>query len=132
MIVVDASVVVDLLLGIPPHFERIAARLVAHARSLAAPHLIDAEVAQVLRRHVRSGQLQTDRAHAALDDLGALPMARYEHAPLLKRAFDLRDNATIYDGLYLSLAEALAAPLVTRDAALAGIPGCRAKVEVIA
>lgn len=132
MIVVDASVVVDLLLGIAPHFERIASRLLVRARSLSAPHLLDAEVAQVLRRHVRSRQVPADRAEAALDDLAELPVTRYAHSDLLKRAFDFRDNVTVYDGLYLALAEALRAPLVTRDRALAHVPGCRARVEIIA
>jgi predicted nucleic acid-binding protein len=58
-------------------------------------------------------------------------MTRHAHSPLLKRAFDVRDNVTVYDGLYLALAEALPAVLVTRDEALAGVPGCRARVEVI-
>jgi predicted nucleic acid-binding protein len=132
VIVVDASVVVDLLLGVPPWFEQIATRVVAHARSLSAPHLIDAEVAQVLRRHVRSGKLPLGRAQVALDDLEALRLTRYDHVSLLRRAFDLRANVTIYDGLYLALAEALGAPLLTRDEALASVPGCRARVEVIA
>ncbi|MBI3201936.1 MAG: type II toxin-antitoxin system VapC family toxin [Myxococcales bacterium] len=131
MTVVDASIVVDFLLGIPPYFEPIAARLESRARSLAAPHLLDAEVAQVLRRHVRSGQLTAGRAAAAFDDLSALPITRYAHSPLLKRAFDFRDNATVYDGLYLALAEALRAPFLTRDEALSAIPGCRAEVEVL-
>jgi len=131
VIILDASVVVDLLLDLPPYAEQIATRLTAEAPGLAAPHLLDAEVAQVLRRHVLRGELATEFAEAALDDLIALPIVRYPHAPLLARAFALRENATVYDALYLALAEGLDAPLLTRDAALAQIPGAKAQVEVI-
>ena len=130
MIVLDASVVVDFLLG-GPSAETIAARLLAEASGLVSPHLLDAEVGQVLRRFVLSQQLSADRANEALRDFQALPIARYDHAPFLERAFELRDNVTFYDALYLVLAESLAALLLTRDAALASIPGHRARVEVL-
>lgn len=131
MIVLDATIVVDLLLALPPHAETIAARIARSAPQLAAPHLLDAEVAQVLRRFVLSGELGPSAAREALDDLQSLPITRYPHAALLPRAFELRDNATIYDALYLVLAEALDAPLWTRDVALSQIPGAQAKVEVL-
>jgi predicted nucleic acid-binding protein len=129
VIVVDASAIVDLLVP-GPGFRAISAR-VRGARSLAAPHLLDAEVGQVLRRFERAGVLTVADAGSALADLSALPIARYAHGPLLARAFDLRHNATIYDALYLVLAEATGAPLITRDAALAAVPGHRAAVEVL-
>ncbi len=131
MIVTDASVVVDLLLGLQPQASRIASRFVA-ARRRYAPHLLDAEVAQVIRRHVLVGQISSQRAAEALQDLLALPLRRYPHTALIERAFELRDNATVYDALYLALAEALDATLLTRDAALATVPGHSARVEVIA
>jgi predicted nucleic acid-binding protein len=93
--------------------------------------LLDAEVGQVLRRLVASRALSAPRARDALDDLAALPIQRFAHGPLLARAFDLRHNTTIYDALYLVLAEGLRAPLLTRDRALASIPGHRAKVVVL-
>jgi predicted nucleic acid-binding protein len=132
MIVLDASVVVDLLVGIPPHAQTIAELLRVEAPHLFAPHLLDAEVAQVLRRRVRGGTLRATDAVAALRVLASLPLVRHPHLPFLERAFDLRDNVTIYDALYLVLAEALAVRLVTRDAALASVPGCRARVQVLA
>ena len=70
-------------------------------------------------------------ASTALGDLQSLPITRFAHGPLMARAFDLRRNATIYDALYLVLAEAIGAPLVTRDSALAKVPGHRAAVEVL-
>ncbi len=131
MIVVDASAVIDLLLLLPPHGSAIAARLAAEAPDVAAPHLLDVEVAQVLRRWVLAGKLTDARARGALQDLADLPLVRYEHGPLLDRAFDLRANATVYDAVYLALAEALAAPLLTRDAALASVPGVRVAVLLL-
>ena len=80
MIVLDASVVVDFLLRFPPHTETITARIVAEAPSLAAPHLLDVEVAQVLRRFVHRGELTPESARAVLDDLADLPLVRYPHA----------------------------------------------------
>jgi predicted nucleic acid-binding protein len=131
VIVLDASVVVDLLLDLPPYAERIVARIQREAPALIAPHLLDAEVAQVLRRYVLRGEVLAADAEAALEDLAALPITRYPHTPLLARAFALRANATVYDALYLVLAEALAVPLLTRDTALATIPGHGAQVEVV-
>jgi predicted nucleic acid-binding protein len=131
MIVLDASSVVDFLLALPPWAARITARVQTEAPALAAPHLIDAEVGQVLRRFVRAGQLAALRAAQAIDDLLAMPLVRYPHTPLLPRAFALRDNATVYDALYIARAEALDAPLITRDGSLATIPGCRARVETL-
>jgi predicted nucleic acid-binding protein len=129
VIVVDASAVVELLVNAPAA-DAIGSRI-RRARRLAAPHLLDAEVGQVLRRFVRGGQLSVLDAQAALLDLAALPITRYPNGPLLARAFELRDNATVYDALYLVLAEAMRVPLITRDAALARVPGHHARVDVV-
>lgn len=124
MLVVDASVIVDLVLDMPPHAARIGERL--RDQSLAALHLLDAEVANVLRNRVLRGKMPSVGA------LSALSIERYAHTPLVPRAFELRDNATVYDALYLALAEALGATFLTRDQALARVPGVDAQVEVIA
>lgn len=86
----------------------------------------------MLRRHVCRRELSVARARVALEDLAALPLQRYPLLPLLVRAFELRDNATVYDALYLALAEHARAPLLTRDARLANVPGHSAAVEVVA
>lgn len=128
---VDASVIVDLILDMHPPAARIRQRL--GTRTVwAAPHLLDAEVASVLRNRVLRGKLSSASALAALSDFVALSIERFAHTALLPRAFALRDNASLYDALYLVLAEALDAPLLTRDRALARIPGIEADVEVIA
>jgi predicted nucleic acid-binding protein len=131
VIVLDASVVVDLLLSLPPHHVTIARLLRKSAPNLFAPHLLDAEVAQVIRRRVLTGDLEVDDATDALRVLVALPIVRQPHAPFLDRAFRLRDNVTVYDALYLVLAETLGATLVTRDRALASIPFVTARVQVL-
>lgn len=131
MIVADASVVVDLLLGPgSPAGDDLAARLRSR-ETVCAPHLVDAEAGQVLRRYARRGDLSGRRAGQAVQDLVDLPMRRYPHAPLLPRAFEFWHNVTVYDGLYLSLSEALEAPMHTLDAALVGVPGCRAEVVLL-
>lgn len=130
MIVVDASVLLEVLLR-TPRARRLEARLFAPGESLHAPHLVDVEVVQVLRRFASQGAITTQRAADALADLFDFPLARYPHETLLPRAWDWRHNLTIYDAVYVALAEALPAPLVTCDAKLAAAPGMRARVEVV-
>jgi predicted nucleic acid-binding protein len=67
----------------------------------------------------------------ALEDLADFPITRYPHTPLLSRIWELRHNVTAYDAAYLALAEALPAPLITRDAKLAAVAGHRARVELM-
>lgn len=130
MVVLDASAALELLIN-SPLAARIAARVLTADESLHAPHLIDLEVAQVLRRWTRRGTLPDARAEEALQDLAELPLARYPHQFLLPRIWELRANATAYDAAYLALAEVLGAAIVTCDSALAAVPGNRARVEVM-
>lgn len=130
MIVLDASAAIDLLLNLAPRARFVRERIERSAPALYAPHLLDAEVGEVLRRYVLQGALSPEDAEAALQDLADLPVTRYPHGPFLRRAFAMRDNVTVYDALYLALAESLEAELVTSDHALAHVPGCRARVAV--
>jgi predicted nucleic acid-binding protein len=118
MIVVDASVVVEVLLGTPAG-RRAEAVLFADGADLHAPHLLDVEVAHVVRRYAAGGAMKPGRAAEAIDDLGDLPITRHGHVALLPRIWQLRQAVTAYDAAYLALAAALDATLLTRDARLA-------------
>lgn len=130
MIVVDASVVIEVLLNTPAGIQ-IAERFFDPAETLHAPHLLDVEVAQVLRRYARTGELGAARGLQALEDLVDFPLIRYPHDLFLLRIWELRHNITAYDAAYIALAEALGALLLTRDAALASAHGNRARIELI-
>jgi predicted nucleic acid-binding protein len=106
-------------------------RLFAPGRTLHAPHLMDVEVAQVIRRYAANGEIDDERGRMALADLLDFPLRRYPHDFLLSRIWDLRNNLTAYDAAYVALAEALDAPLLTRDRRLAAAAGHRAQVELV-
>jgi predicted nucleic acid-binding protein len=98
---------------------------------LHAPHLIDVEVAQALRRYSLAEKLHPARGLTALEDFAGFRLIRYPHTLFLPRIWELRRNVTAYDAAYLALAEALDAPLLTRDAALAHSSGHHARIEMI-
>ena len=104
----------------------------ADGDELHAPHLLDVEVVQVLRRLVRTGEVSPTRAGEAIADLTDLDLHRHAHLDLLGRAWKLRDNIGAYDAVYIALAEAIDAPIVTCDAPLANAPGHRARIGAIA
>ncbi len=129
MIVLDASAAVDYVLGVGA-FERIAARLGAATETVHAPHVLDLEVAQAVRRLALQGKLRGARAEAALEDYASLRVRRYPHGRLLPRIWELRSNMTVFDAAYVALAEALDAAVITADAALARAPGHHARIEL--
>jgi predicted nucleic acid-binding protein len=130
VIVVDASALLEVLLRTPaaPAVEE---RLFARNETLHAPHLLDVEVAQVIRRYAAAGDISSERGHLALIDLADLPLRRYPHDLLLPRIWELRHNLTAYDAAYIALAEALDAPLLTRDRRVAASPGHRAQIQLL-
>jgi predicted nucleic acid-binding protein len=130
MIVVDASALLEFLLQTSLG-ARIEVRLFAGKDELHAPHLLDVEIAQGLRRLVRTGEVSSGRAEEAIADLTDLDLHRHAHLDLLDRAWKLRDNISAYDAMYVALAEAIEAPIVTCDSPLAKAPGHRARIEVI-
>ena len=130
MIVVDASAILELLLQTPLGI-RVEARLFREEDEWHAPHLLDVEVAQGLRRMVRSGDVTSARAGEAVADLTDLDLHRHAHVDLLGRAWKLRDNISAYDAMYVALAEATGAPLVTCDGPLAKASGHSARIEVV-
>ena len=130
MIVVDASAIVEVLLQ-TPDAPAIQQRLFAPDEQLHAPHLLDVEITQVLRRYTLAGNMTEPRGRDALRLLADMPITRHAQTLFLSRIWDLRQNVTAYDAAYLALAEALAAPLVTRDARLSSVPGLATVVEVV-
>ncbi len=130
MIVVDASAVIELLLRTPAA-KSVETHLFASGRTLHAPYLLDIEVAQVIRKYAAKGEIGDERARAALDDLSNLRMQRYPQDFLLPRVWELRNNMTAYDAVYVALAEVLSAALLTRDKRLANASGHEARVELI-
>ncbi len=130
MIVLDASGAVELLLNTASG-KRLAARLADNAEVVHAPHLIDVEIAQVLRRYAAWGTLDERSAALALHRWRSFDVERYPHEPFLDRVWRLRANVSAYDAVYLALAEALPAVLVTGDRKLAGAPGVKVAIELI-
>jgi predicted nucleic acid-binding protein len=130
VIVLDASAAVELLL-LTPIGSRVQEKILADRESVHAPHLLDLEVVQVIRRLVATDVISVDRAKEALDDLLELSFIRHPHLPWLPRIWELRNNLTAYDAAYVALAEALEAPLLTCDRKIARATNHRARIEFI-
>ena len=128
--VLDASSAVEFLLNTASG-KRLAARLADETEVVHVPHLIDLEIAQVLRRYTRHGTLNARMGMLALDRWRSLDIQRYAHEPFLDRIWDLRDNVTVYDAVYVALAEALSTVLYTGDRKLAGTPGVNVAIALI-
>ncbi len=125
LVVVDASAVVGAL----RHDGLARKRL--KGRSLFAPHLLDLEVANALRREARAGRLAGEQGALLLRALRSLGVTRYPTFGLAERIWELRDNLTAYDASYVAVAEALECSLLTADAAIAAAPGLRCPVEFV-
>jgi predicted nucleic acid-binding protein len=130
VIVLDASALIEWLLQTPAA-AKVEKSLFSPVAALHAPHLLDVEVTQVLRRYVTIGHLTPSRGEEALQDMLDLPLTRYPHDVFLWRIWELRHNLTAYDATYVALAEALDAPLITCDSKIASASGHHAHVEVI-
>lgn len=130
MIVVDASAVLEVLLRTPAA-AAIETRIFDPGETLHAPHLLDLEIAQVLRRYAMSGQIDPGRGQTALSDFASFTLNRYPHDVLLPRIWEMRANVTAYDAAYVALAEALDAPLLTSDKRLAAATGHLARIELV-
>jgi predicted nucleic acid-binding protein len=129
MIVLDASAAIDWLLQTTAARE-IENRIYERGESLHAPHLLDLEVAQVLRRLLREGAVSAPRADQAIQDLFDLRVTRYPHFVFLPNIWRLRDNLSAYDAAYVALTEKLGATLITRDARLASASARAVSIEL--
>jgi predicted nucleic acid-binding protein len=130
LIVIDASAQIELLLRTELG-AKVEVRVLAAEERLHAPHLLDVEIAQVLRRLLQLKQITASRAKEALDDHLELFIERTSPRDLLQRIWELRELLTAYDATYIALAEALDAPVVTCDAKLARAHGHHATIELI-
>jgi predicted nucleic acid-binding protein len=128
MVVLDASAALHALARRPA--DPALLRRIATEDDIGAPHLIDVEVLQVLRRLVRIGDLTADQATDVRRDFEAMPILRFPHTGVADRTWELRHNLTAHDATYVALAEAMGCPLITSDARLAKASGHRADVEV--
>ncbi len=129
MLVVDASCLCEVLIGAPtadPVRDRLAMDV-----EQAAPHIVDVEVFGVIRREHLLGRLDRTEATQAIDDLAAWPGERFGHRPLLARAWELRATVRGWDAMYVALAEALDATLLTTDRQLASAAGPTCSIEVV-
>ena len=129
MIVLDASAVIDWLLQTAAG-KKIEKRIYSHPESLHTPHLMDLEVAQVLRRLADQGAITSQRAEEAVSDLLDLRIRRYPHFVFLPRLWQLRHNFSAYDAAYVALCEQIGATLLTRDGRLASAAKGVIRVEV--
>lgn len=129
MLVVDASCLYEVLVG-SSRAQPIASRLAEDPDQLA-PHVLDVEVFGVIRRERQRDLLDATAATQAVEDLGNWPGQRFGHRPLLERAWELRETVRGWDAMYVALAEALGAPLLTADARLAAAPGPECTIELL-
>jgi predicted nucleic acid-binding protein len=129
LIVIDASVLVDLLIGRPG--AALIGDVLLRRTPWHAPHLIDVEVGQGLRRLAYRRMIPERRAAEAVGELGQLDLRRHAHTPFLERIWQLRHGLTAYDATYVALAEALAIPLITRDAKLAAARNHDTMIELV-
>lgn len=128
MLVVDASCIAEVVLA-GPDAEPVRRRLEDDPEQVA-PHLVDVEVLGVVRRAYLRRELDRTAAEQAIEDLGSWPAARIDHRPLLDRAWQLRESLSAPDALYVALAEALQATLLTLDRRLARAKGPRCEVAI--
>ena len=128
--VLDASAAVEFLL-LTPIGSRVQEKILANGESVHAPHLLDLEVTQVIRRLVAAAVISVGRAQEALDDLLDLSLIRHPHLPWLSRIWELRHNLTAYDAAYVALAESLDAPLLTCDRKFTRATSHGARIELV-
>ena len=130
MIVLDTSAAVELLLRTPTG-SRVEGMIFSTGETLHAPHLIDLEIAQVLRRYTMADRISSARGTEALQDLADMSLTRHHHTSFLPRIWQLRENFTAYDAVYVALAELLEARLLTCDGRMTRAGNHRARVELI-
>ncbi|MGH8958990.1 MAG: type II toxin-antitoxin system VapC family toxin [Acidimicrobiia bacterium] len=128
MLVVDASCLYEVVAD--GEASESVRQILAADADQAAPHLIDAEVLSLIRRDRFRNLLDSTGASQAVEDLRSWPGERFSHLPLLERAWELRDAVRTWDALYVALAEAMGATLLTRDSRLAKARGPSCPIQL--
>jgi predicted nucleic acid-binding protein len=116
--VIDASALVDLLLG-GPVGDAVARRIASHR--LHGPAHLDSEVFSAMGRLYRAGEIDGDTVGTLIGQLANAPIERHPLAPLLRGAWERRGSLRLADALYLELAAGLQMSLVTTDVRLAPV-----------
>ena len=129
MLAIDASCLAEIVTS-GPDAQEVRERLAADDEHVA-PHVIDVEVLGVIRREHLLGELDRTASSQAVQELHDWPVQRFGHRPLLSRAWELRASVRGWDAMYVALAEALRATLVTTDRRLARATGPSCAIEVI-
>jgi predicted nucleic acid-binding protein len=127
-VVCDASAVAALLLDAGPDGQWVTDTI--SSSQIAAPALVTYETANVIRRQELSGQISSDQAVQAHRDLLDLAIELWPYDLLAARAWELRQNLSIYDASYVALAETADLTLVTLDERLAKAPGAKCRIAV--
>jgi predicted nucleic acid-binding protein len=130
LIVIDASVLANVIGDDGPD-GRVARTAFRNAEDVAAPDLVDVETVAVLRKRWLAGTITKRRFASAVADLESIGVIRFPTLPLMRRAYELRANVTVYDAAYVALAEALACELLTGDAHLGNAPGSTCAIRVL-
>lgn len=128
MSVVDASAYVDYLTSTQLS-ELIAPRL---AGGIDVPAIFTSEVMSGLRGMVAGRRLQVHDADRAIDRVRQVERFEHPFSPFMARAWELRDNLSVYDAWYVALAEQLDTELLTTDRRLARASGPRCPVVLVA
>ena len=129
MLVVDASCLYEVVAD-ATQAEQVREQL-ALDPDHGAPHVVDVEVLSVVRRDHMLGRLDATAARQAIEDLRDWPGERFGHRSLLERAWELRENVRTWDAVYVALAEALDATLITLDERLGRVEGLGCRVHVV-
>ena len=131
MIVVDSSALIWSLVHQGDLGERVRSVLSMHTRWIAPAHL-SAEFGHAIRGMSFGGKIEPQKAEWALSeylDLGIELIAPDSTA--FNRAWQLRQNLSFYDALYVNLAEQNEVQLLTSDARISASGTARCEILTV-